>query len=386
MAAIMDVVRPGDVISADLVMRMIGLLNAHDTLLAGGGPITIRNVQPPVQRVGQELTVLGGGLAQTNLREISVEGSDVALSAVKAGSSDSLLIFDVPPIMVPPTGKPATVTVVNKAGESAFGSFFLLPAIAANLEASFNIKRTTVSPPGALAANTSYEFTFSIEAFTSLDETYLLEPKLLGAPAGWSVAVKGGATEVFIPKSQPTPSTTPVVVVVTTGAAGGGTLTLGLRAKNFPGVTPSSVPEPVTIGSAPDAPNLDVVFMSPTVLGSVQKFANGSLYVRTDANPANQKAFINPLPVKLRVAGIYTIGPAVVSDPKWTVNITNSPLTFDTTGTPDAIKNVVFNVTAQASAPDADVEIPIAGSGGLPDGSFKFKAKLRADPSNPNPL
>src|SRR6266540_3883232 len=120
MPATMDTVNPCDAISADLMRRMIAMLNAHDALLVGGGPITINNVQPPVLRVGEELKVFGTGLDKTNLKEISVEGSDVALSAVKAGSGDNLLIFDVPPVMVPPTGKTAVVTVVNKAGASAF--------------------------------------------------------------------------------------------------------------------------------------------------------------------------------------------------------------------------------------------------------------------------
>jgi len=385
MAAIMDTVNPGDVISADLMRRMIAMLNAHEALLIGSGALSITNVQPPVLRVGEELKVFGAGLGAANLKEISVEGSNVPLGSVKAGSSDGLLLFDVPALMVPPAGKIVVVTVVNKAGASAFASFYVLPAIATNLEASFNLKRTTVTPPGVLAINTSYDFTFSIEAFTSLDETYTLEPKLLGAPAGWSVAMKSG-TDILIPKSQPAPTTTSVVVVVTTGGAGGGTLTLGLRGKNFAGVTASSMPEPVSIGVEPGAPNLDVEFLSPTVLGSVQKFANGSLYIRTDANPANQKAIINPLNVRLRVPGVYTIGAAVVGDPKWTVNITNNPMTFDTTGTPNAIRGILFNVVGQANAPDADVEIPVNGAGALPHGSFKFKAKLRADPSNPNPL
>lgn len=386
MAAIMDTVNPGDVISADLMRRMIAMLNVHEALLVGNGALSITNVQPPVLRVGEELKVFGTGLGAATLSEISVEGSNVPLGSVKAGSSDGLLIFDVPALMVPTTGKIVVVTVVNKAGASAFASFYALPALITNLEASFNIKRTTVNPPGVLAINTSYDFTFSIEAFTSLDETYTLEPKVLGAPAGWSVAMKSGGTEILIPKSQPAPTTTSVVVVVTTGAAGGGTLTLGLRGKNFAGVTASSMPEAISIGVEPGAPNLDVEFLSPTVLGSVQKFANGSLYIRTDANTANQKAIINPLNVRLRVPGAYTIGVPVVGDPKWTVTITNNPLTFDTTGTPNAIRGILFNVSAQAGAPDADVEIPVTGAGALPHGSFKFKAKLRADPSNPNPL
>jgi len=389
MAKVLDKVLPGDIISADLMNRIIGAINDHEALLSAstGGSLDITSVQPVVLRMGEELKVFGTGLDPGTLKRISIDGNDVQLSSLKAGSGATLLAFDVPPILgIPDAGKTVVLTVENKGGASASEPFFLLPGLPTNLEASFNITRTTVTPGGALAANTSYEFTYSIEAFTSRSESYLLEPKLLSASAGWSVAVKAGATEISIPKSQPTPSTTPVVLVVTTGPAGGASLTLGVRAKNFAGVTGSSVADPVAIGSTPGAPNLDVEFLSPTVLGSVQKFSNGSLYIRIDANVANQKATVNPLNVRLKTPGIYTIGTPVVSNANWTVTIMNNPATFDTTGTPNAIKGVIFTVSAQAGAPDADVEIPVTGAGPLPDGSFKFKAKLRADPSNPSPL
>jgi len=386
MAAISDKVNPGDVISSDLFNRMIELLNEHEMLLGGSKPIDITSVTPSVLRVGEELDVFGNGLAAANLQEISVEGSNVPIGSLKLGSSDTLMVFDVPPVMVPPTGKTVVLMVKNKAGATAAFSFYVLPAIVANLAASFNILRTTVSPGGNLAASTAYDFTYSIETFSSLDETYLLEPKLIGAPAGWSVAVKSGASEILIPKSQPTPSTTSVILTVTTGAAGGGTLSFGLRAKNYVGVTGSSMGEPVTIGATPGAPNLDVEFLSPTVLGSVQKFANGSLYVRIDAIVAHQTASVNPLNVRLKTGGVYTIGTPVVSNGSWAVTVTNSPMSFDTTGTPNAIKGIIFTVAAQANAPDTDLEIPVTGAGALPHGSFKCKLKLRADPSNPNPL
>jgi hypothetical protein len=297
-----------------------------------------------------------------------------------------MLAFNVPPILgVPDTGKTAAVTVENKGGSTAVATFYLLPGIATTLEATFNITRTTVSPSGNLTPNGTFEFTYAVEAYTSIDETYLIQPTLLNPSAGWTVAVKGGATEMLIPKSQPTPSMTPVTLVVTTGASGSPSLSLGLRSKNFPGKGGSSTAETLTLNAAPPPPNTDVVFLSPSVLGSVQKYANGSLYVRTDASPANQFASVN-VDVKLKQPGVYAIGSAIVSNGSWAITILNSPTSFDTTGTPDAIKTVKFKATAQASAPDATVEIPLTGAGSLPDGSFKFSAKLRADPSNPSPL
>jgi hypothetical protein len=392
MAEIIDIVRPGDVISSDLLNRMIALLNKHAELLAGGGPLDIDFVQPTVLRMGEELKVFGKGLEVGTLKRITVEGTDVPLYAVNPGSTDGLLAFNVPPILgIPDTGKTVVLTIENKAGVSDFASFYLLPGVATNLQATFGITRTTVmlagtnTPAGALAADTDYDFTFSIEAFTSRDETYLLEPKVLNAASGWTVAVKG-ASEILIPKSQPTSSTRAVVLLVHTGAAGGADLTLGLRAKNFAGVTGSSMSESLSIASPPPTPNTDVEFLSPTVIPSTQKFTDGSLYIKIDTfDVTKQKAIFSPLHVRLKQGGKYAIS-SFVSNPNWAIAIINSPPELNTTGTPNATVDVKFSVTAQAGAADADAEIRIVGAGALPQGTFKFKTKLRIDPSIPNPL
>jgi hypothetical protein len=387
MAAIPDTVRPGDIISADLLNRIIRLLNEHDAQLTGGsGPLSISHVQPQVVRMGEELKVFGSGLSPSSLQRISVEGTDVQLSALTTGT-DTLIAFIVPPIIgIPDNGKTVVVMVQNKAGQSDQESLFLLPGIATNLEASFNVTRTAVSPDEELQADSDYEFTFAIQAFTSRDETYLLEPVLQNAPAGWTASMKGGSSNLFIPRSQPTPSTTPVVVTVHTGAAGSASLSLGLRAKNFAGVTGSSQAEPIAIAQAPEEPNLDITFHTPQIIGSLPKFTGGILYVPANADATKQKAIINPLNVTLVQAGIYDIGPAEVSDPKWSITLNHTPPpVLDSTNAPNAVRPVRFTVAAQANAPDAEAEIPIVGREGLPQTSFRFKLRLRADPSNPIP-
>jgi hypothetical protein len=386
MPPILDNVRPGDVITADLINRMIRLINEHEALLASGtGTLKITHVTPQVVRMGEELRVFGSGLEPAGLQHISIEGTDVPLASLTT-RTDGLIAFPVPAILgIPDAGRTAALSVENRSGAADHASFFLLPGLPTNLEASFTITRTGISPGGQIAANTEYELTYSIEAFTSRDETYVLEPRLLGAPAGWTVSVKGGSNELLIRRSQPTPSTTSVVLVVRTGANGSGTLALGLRSRNFSTVTASSMAEPMAIGTAPEEPNPDIEFLSPTIQGNVQKYSFGSLYIRIDANVANQRATINPLQVRLVRPGVYDIGDPVVSNPAWTVTMLNDPLRFDTSGRPNAIENIRFRVNAAASAADATAEIPINGAGALPSGSFRLQLKLRPDPSNPSP-
>jgi hypothetical protein len=328
--------------------------------------------------------VFGTGLDPTGLKRISVEGTDVPISSLTT-RSNTVIAFLVPPILgISDSGQNVTLTVENNAGNTATATFYLLPGVATNLEATFTINRTTVSPTGALAANTPYDFTYSIEAYTSQDETYHLEPTLVNASAGWTVAVKG-SSDLFIARSQPAPSTTSVVVTVTTGASGSATLAFGMRSKNYAGGTGSSQPEQVAIGQEPGQTSSDVTFMTPTVLGSVQKFTNGALYIRTDTTVANQVATINPLNVRLAQPGKYTFDTPVVSDGKWHIEQKNAPLTHDSTGIPNDIWGLIFKVTADANASDATAELPVVGDGSLPHASFTFMLKLRSDPSNPSP-
>jgi hypothetical protein len=386
MPPILDNVRPGDVITADLINRMIRLINEHEALLASGtGTLKITHVTPQVVRMGEELRAFGTGLEPAGLQRISIEGTDVPLASLTT-RTPGLIAFPIPAILgIPDAGRTVALSVENRSGAADHASFFLLPGLPTNLEASFTITRTAITPGGQITANREYEFTYAIEAFTSRDEMYVLEPRLLGAPAGWSVSVKGGSNELLIRRSQPTPNTITVVLVVRTGASGSASLVLGLRGRTFSSVTASSMAEPVAIGTAPEEPNPDVEFLSPTVQGSVQKYSLGSLYIRLDANVANQRATINPLQVRLVRPGVYDIGDPAVSDPAWTITMLNDPLRFDTTGRPNAIENIRFRVNADANAPDATAEIPIEGAGALPSGSFRFQLKLRPDPSNPSP-
>jgi len=384
-------VRPGDLISADLMNQLlndVADLQLRVSQLEGasvGTSVKIDRILPAVARMGDELRVFGSGLAAAKLQSISIEGTTIPIWALKQGSSDQLMIFDIPAIIgIPDAGRNAVLTVQSTSSSSDFGTFYLLPGIPTTLQANFNIKRTTVNPAGATVANTSYDYTFSIEAFTSVDESYTIQPQLTNAPADWTAAVKGSA-DLFIAKSTPTSTTTSVVVTLKTGASGTGQLALGLRSKNFATVTGSSMAETVTIGVAPPPPNLDVDFLTPTVLGSVQKFSAGSLYIQIDQNVANQVAKINPLQVRLKQPGRYNIGNPVVSDQRWTVTITNASRVIDTTGTPNAIMPLRFDVNATAGAPDATASIAITGDGTLPSGTFTFALKLRANPSNPVP-
>ena len=122
MAAITDLVRPGDVISSDLLNRIIALLNQHDTLI-GSGPSTPTNLltgfDPPAeQNVGSNLTVFGQFDFPLTTNNLSIDGIPIAPAQFLLGSGATQIRFKIPEsIVVPPsTTKSVKVRVINSKG------------------------------------------------------------------------------------------------------------------------------------------------------------------------------------------------------------------------------------------------------------------------------
>jgi hypothetical protein len=118
MAAILDSVRPGDVISSDLINRIIALVNAHDAALSAGGSGSTTGVMisdlvpPPPLTVGQEVRINGA-----NFRFLSgstvLTFDGVQVNAFKLGSSDTALIVNVPLLSGLGAGRDVVLSVSN---------------------------------------------------------------------------------------------------------------------------------------------------------------------------------------------------------------------------------------------------------------------------------
>jgi hypothetical protein len=125
MAAINDFVRPGDVISSDLMNRIIAKLNALDAAAGGGGsgplpPTTIiTGFNPPSEQdVGKPLVVFGTFDFPLDPNIVTVDGVPVAPVKFLIGSNANQLVFNIPEsIVVPPaTTKSVIVRVTNSNG------------------------------------------------------------------------------------------------------------------------------------------------------------------------------------------------------------------------------------------------------------------------------
>jgi hypothetical protein len=115
MALIHDVVRPGDVITSDLINRIIGTLNQHDALITaqpGGTAVTITAFAPsPPFQIGQAIEIQGTNFGfSTGSTVLTFDATPV--TAFKLGSSNSALLIDVPLLNVG-TGKDVVLLLSN---------------------------------------------------------------------------------------------------------------------------------------------------------------------------------------------------------------------------------------------------------------------------------
>lgn len=131
-------IRPGDVISSDLMKFILEKLSEIDgrvtTLESGGSAVTqvtIASFEPPTQiPAGQELTINGTNFAfPPSLNTVTIDG--VAVSEFRPGSTSTRLRLIVPTTLsIPAGGRNVIVRVANTQGE--FSALYrVMPAVAA---------------------------------------------------------------------------------------------------------------------------------------------------------------------------------------------------------------------------------------------------------------
>lgn len=117
MAPIIDIVRPGDVITSDLINRIIGTLNQHDALISAGSTsgsgITITSFVPaPPFTAGQDIEIQGTNFGFST-GSTAVTFDTAGITSFKLGSSDTSLLIQVPFLTGLGTGKDVLLTISN---------------------------------------------------------------------------------------------------------------------------------------------------------------------------------------------------------------------------------------------------------------------------------
>jgi hypothetical protein len=278
-------VQPGDVITAQFVNGLIDALTDLDTRLqklegTTTGPLQILSPLPTDQyRVGDELRIFGSGFGVPTLNTVTVDDTKI-VTTFKAGSSERLLIIDIPAIAVPDAGRKVNLSVTNSRG-FASTSFLLLPAVATLPTGSISVSRTGPSPT---VAAPGIDLSFQAFANATLDETYTVSVQLANAP-GWDafLADQSGnrvvPSEVFVPRTGS--ATFKIHVSVPNGASGTATLTVILTSKRNAQLTQTTGGIPLPVGSAPPPPDkIDLQFSM--VFAGTGQLVSGEIHVPAD--------------------------------------------------------------------------------------------------------
>jgi hypothetical protein len=163
--------------------------DARPASLGDARPVTeILLVAPHDVHAGDELFIYGRGFGDPAQAVVTFDGGE-AVRTFKAGSNDSVLIVEVPPISL--LVYPSDVTVdVSTPNGSASGSITLHQEVPTVPNGSLAIGLEAF-PPDTITLGHDYVFGFRIEARTNLDETFDLGPIV---PPGWRAVMVSDAT------------------------------------------------------------------------------------------------------------------------------------------------------------------------------------------------
>jgi hypothetical protein len=312
-------VRPGELITAELINQILAeleslesrvtKLEASGTVVMPNQPVIITGLQPsgpvPMQ---SELQIMGRNFSLPSANIVTIDG--VPVRQFKTGSSDTLLILDVPLIAgVTNQGKTVTLTLSNPLG-FAQTSMVIVPAVQTTPTGSLFVTLSQSPTEPQLLAGQSFTFVFAVRAFTNMEEVFNLTPIV---STGWPAAiVDQGSTpitpvEIRIPKSDPPIGTTrDVRVRVTIPADTPPNTTAQLRLAvasklNPTGLNITSGGDTITVGQPPPPPQRVTVSFSavlkPAGAPTASKDANNVLVIpvagttyRVDFSVANPDA------------------------------------------------------------------------------------------------
>ncbi|HKB40005.1 MAG TPA: hypothetical protein VKD72_26450, partial [Gemmataceae bacterium] len=192
MAVTIQVPQPGDLITASFMKLLIDQLAGLDKRVSAlegvvpgsGGNLVIINLSASDLNIGDELRIFGVNFGLPSENVVTFNGSN-AVTQFKAGSNDTLLILDVPPLSFLGDSQIYQVAVSDPRG------FDQKPLTVHKPQATVPSGTLQVGidqfPPGNINVPASgfqnFTFQFHIEARTNMDETYNVTPTF---PDGWN--------------------------------------------------------------------------------------------------------------------------------------------------------------------------------------------------------
>ena len=201
MAIQFDPVRSGDLITADLMNRLLDAVEGLDSRLTkveqGGPPSAlpvIASVSPLTPRISETVTLSGSNFGIPIQRTVTIDDKLVTTTG-----NDSTIAFTVPNLdQVTSSGKRVTIVVNNSAGPAST-EVMVFPYIPTKPTGEVWVS-LKVPPSGNLGAGDQV-FVYQVLAQVNLDEKYDIQATV--DAAGWAAAIVDSGGQVI---AQPTVS------------------------------------------------------------------------------------------------------------------------------------------------------------------------------------
>ncbi|HZH92123.1 MAG TPA: IPT/TIG domain-containing protein [Pyrinomonadaceae bacterium] len=413
MAQIIDKVKPGDLITAQFINRIVDEINALQAKVAGlesigpvGGKVFITDIKPhsPPPRVNQQMHITGQNFGFViGATEVTFD-EDTRVDTYLAGSNDQNLIFTIPVIPnLPPQGKQVTVRVSN-VSESAQKVVTILP-VELSLEGGVDVLFKTADPL-TITPGSAVTFEYSLKSRASLAADFTITTEITGVndPAPWQsqiellnsqkakaqgnqIHLEVNETKTFFVRIKAVPPNTNgqkfgLKVSASSGKVGG---TTGGAAEFTVGQA-IDPPDPATnllLNTGGQTPAIEFI---PVSAGSVNNStAPPTITLQKSTAQTNQVARVNPTAV-IQAVGIYDVTAKITSGSGWTATVSTQTVPnpfeikkedFDNSG--EATKPLRISIKAlEAATAQAKVEIQLQRQGSSLKRTLSLLLKLPA--------
>jgi hypothetical protein len=345
-------VKPGDLITSSLFNQVLdeldGLQQQIDALeaVAGPEPLAITSLMPTgAVHIGDELRIVGTGFGDPATNVVMFDNT--AVSQIKAGSTHTMLIVDVPGLQgVPSTGQSVGVFVINAKGMVST-TVTVLPFVGTIPQGSLSI--TVGSPGGTVSSPDTLDFPVHLTAFATLPGTY----SVVATIDQWTVQVLSMGlqplSQLSLPAGQPPNGVTADFVVrvavpggLSTGASA--TVTLRITCQQNSALQREKTIGPISVNSSAPAAQAVGVHFTGAVIGTGTTMVSGILRIPTNT--------LIQLPCQITLPDQtvpYTIAASATDPTGWTqIGVTQSLIQ------PNSGSSVTVRALIKAGSTSAD--------------------------------
>jgi hypothetical protein len=365
MAIDIQPVQPGDLITSAFFNELIGYIEALDgrvtaleeepTPTPGQGAVVITAISATSARELQDITIVGENFGfSIGAHRVEFDGTPAA--AFRTGSSDNVLICQVPELPADPPDTGITVTLeVSNAISSASRAFKVLPKEvqqAGNIDTIFD-----GASPDPLTANQANTFEFHFRSDAPLPATLEVTPTVTttaGAPLGWATAVLDENGDVVSDRRIPVASQAEVtfsVRVSIPSGTNGTAFRLDVDSEGG-GITTTSGPLDFTVGQNADPdPN---IIISPSTPSTVQATTGAFTIVSVEADFLAEGTYnITLTPLGGLTGWTTTLTSPSSSNPNIQID------TADLAGDGIADRTITFRVRPNAGATEGQLRLTV---------------------------